>query len=71
MAATKAQVQYRRDRANRNNRNSGVRGVYRDRWQRRWRAQVTNDGTAVTLGVFDTISEADAAARKTRARISA
>ena len=66
-AATKQQIQSRRDRANRNNRNSGVRGVYRDR--QRWRAQVNDRGISVHIGTFDTIAEAAAAVRKASARI--
>lgn len=68
-AATKKQIQSRRDRANRNNRNSGVRNVYRD--NKRWRAQITERGIAMHIGTFDSVAEADAAARKVRARISA
>jgi hypothetical protein len=67
--ATKQQIQSRRDRANRNNRNSGVRNVYRDK--KRWRAQITENGIAVHIGTFDSVAEADAAVRKVRARISA
>jgi hypothetical protein len=64
-AATKKQVQNRRDRPNRNNRNSGVRNVYRDR--DRWRAQITADGVAIHIGTFHCIEDADAAVRKARA----
>jgi hypothetical protein len=67
--ATKKQVQNRRDRPNRNNRNSGVRNVYRDR--DRWRAQITADGVAIHIGTFHCIEDADAAARKARACIAA
>jgi hypothetical protein len=66
-AATKGQVQNRRDRANRNNRNSGVRNVYRDK--KRWSAAVWVDGKSIRVGTFDTVAEADAAVRKARARI--
>jgi HNH endonuclease len=68
-AATKKQVQNRRDRPNRNNRNSGVRNVYRDR--DRWRAQITADGVAIHIGTFHCIEDADAAVRKARACIAA
>jgi triphosphoribosyl-dephospho-CoA synthetase len=67
-AATKQQIQSRGDRANRNNRNSGVRNVYRDK--KRWRAQITERGIAVHIGTFDSVGEADAAVRKVLARIS-
>ena len=66
---TKKQVQHRRDRANRNNRNSDVRNVYSDR--ERWRAQLIDGGKAVGIGTFDTVAQADAAVRKVRAHISA
>lgn len=68
-AATKKQVQNRRDRPNRNNRNSGVRNVYRDR--DRWRAQITADGVAIHIGTFHCIEDADAAVRTARACIAA
>jgi len=55
------------DRPNRNNRNSGVRNVYRDRW----RAQITADGVAIHIGRFHCIEDADAAVRKARACIAA
>ena len=61
-AATKQQIQSRGDCANRNNRNSGVRNVYRDK--KRWRAQITERGIAVHIGTFDSVAEADAAVRK-------
>ncbi len=64
-AATKGQVQNRRARANRNNRNSLVRNVYRDR--DRWRAAITEDGIAVHVGTFDSVEEAAVAVRKARA----
>ncbi len=69
IATTKREVQHRRDRANRNNRASGVRNVYWDK--KRWRAQVNDRGIAVHIGTFDTVAEADAAVRKARARLAA
>jgi hypothetical protein len=46
--------------ANRNNLSSGVRGVTRD--GKKWKAQVCHQGKGYTVGRFDTIAEAEAAA---------
>ena len=70
IAVRNGSAQVRRDRPNRNNKTSLVRGVSRDRCGR-WRAYLSRGTKQVNLGSFDSIAEAEQAVRKARARIAA
>lgn len=52
--------------ANRNNLSSGVLGVTWAKSERKWRAQVKHNYRAISIGYFDTIEEAEQAAKTKR-----
>lgn len=43
---------------------SGIRGVYRDKWDKKWRAQIAVDRRCIPLGHFATKEEAAEAYRR-------
>src|SRR5690606_9901658 len=55
--------------AQRNNRSSGVRGVYWHKQRGKWQAQVQHNGRLHSGGLFDSIDEAAEAARALRLRL--
>jgi hypothetical protein len=48
---------------------SGIRGVYYDQARHKWRAVVTHSGRKISLGRFDSLDAAEAAAKAKRAEI--
>lgn len=61
LVTTKQNAEHRKG-AQRNNRSSGVRGVYWHARAKKWRAMVRHDQRLTSVGLFDTVSQAEAAA---------
>lgn len=55
--------------ANRNNKSSGIRGVYWDRDKRKWRAEVVHEGRRYRAGRFGTIEAAETAVKAKRCEL--
>lgn len=60
-AATRKQNAEHRLGAQRNNKSSGVRGVYWHEQAHKWRAMVRHNRRLISAGLFDTVAEAQAA----------
>ena len=68
LEVTRKTVAERRPGPQRNNSTSLVRGVYPAR-NGRWQAKLQHHGRSISVGVFDTIPEADEAVRLARRRL--
>jgi hypothetical protein len=64
---TKKENQQNRRSANSNNNSSGLRGVWFDKRNQKWRAHAKLDGRKVHIGYYDTMEEANIAATEYRA----